>query len=313
MRSEFSKRGAAGWRVAGAAFACAAVLASGAEISRINESNWRAVASYNTDLRPVTDLLSGQRACSAFSGTGRDFLLILHSLTSDAVPKREASQRLSTGTSVGEAALRLDPIRVPPMSFNVFARFPVPTIALAVSAVLTGCGGGGGSSDQETSTVEASATSTAPGASTSSASTATGPSTTTSTAATSTGTDTATSTSASTSTDTTAQQSGDTSTVAVADTTAATSLGVGGGVAVVSAASTRSGVGMNLTGVTSYSPEMPTIDLMKKASPWITQCQNGYQSCTAFTGTARAYDTLEEASLSVDSDGWVKRDRKSVV
>lgn len=190
------------------------------------------------------------------------------------------------------------------MSFNVFARFPVPTIALAVSAVLTGCGGGG-SSDQETSTVEASATSTTPGVSTSSASTATGPSTTTSTAASSTGTDTATSTSVSTSTDTTAQQSGDTSTVAVADTTAATSLGVGGGVAVVSAASTRSGVGMNLTSVNSYSPEMPTIDLMKKASPWMTQCQNAYQTCTGFTGSARAYDTLEEASLPVDANGWV--------
>jgi len=69
--------------------------------------------------------------------------------------------------------------------------------------------------------------------------------------------------------------------------------------------STRSGAGMNLTSVISYTPEMPTIDLMKKASAWITQCQSG-SNCAGFTGGASAYDTLEEAHLNLDANGWVQ-------
>ena len=68
----------------------------------------------------------------------------------------------------------------------------------------------------------------------------------------------------------------------------------------------RSGVGMNLTSVNSYSAELPTIDLMKKASGWITQCQDGKGTCTGFATGARGYDTLEEGSLSVDANGWIK-------
>ncbi len=188
------------------------------------------------------------------------------------------------------------------MPLNVFARFPLPTIALAISTVLTGCGGGGGSSDQDASAVEASATSTAPGASTSSTATTTSS---TSTTTSSTGTDTATSTSTSTSTDTT-PQSGDTTTVASAGSTDATSSTLGGGLSVVQTVAKRSGVGMNLTSVNSYSAEIPTIDLMKKSSAWLTQCQDGKGTCTGFPAGARGYDTLEEASLNLDSDGWVK-------
>jgi hypothetical protein len=69
--------------------------------------------------------------------------------------------------------------------------------------------------------------------------------------------------------------------------------------------STRSGAGMNLTSVISYTSEMPTIDLMKKASAWITQCQSG-SNCAGFTGGESGYDTLEEAQLNLDANGWVK-------
>ena len=189
------------------------------------------------------------------------------------------------------------------MPFNVFARFPLPTIALAVSTVLTGCGGGGGSSDQDASAVEASVTSTAPGASTSSTTTTSTPTSSTSTSTASTGSD-ATSTSTSTSTDTSAQ-SGDTTTVASAGSTDTTPLTLGGGVSIVSTASNHSGVGINLSSITSYSPEMPTVDLMKKASPWLTQCQPG-ATCANFAVGASGYDTLEEAKLNLDAGGWVK-------
>ncbi len=194
------------------------------------------------------------------------------------------------------------------MSLNAFARFPLPTIALAVSAALTGCGGGGGGpSDQDSTSVEASATSTGPGVSTSSTSTSTSTTTSTSTETSSTGTDTTsgTSTTTSTATDT---STGDTSTttVASAGSSDGTTLGLGGGVSSASATTSRSGVGTNLNQVSYYSPETPTIDLMKKASPWLTQCTSGSGTCTGFSGTARAWDTLEEAKLDVDANGWIK-------
>ena len=192
------------------------------------------------------------------------------------------------------------------MSLNVFVRFPLPTIALAVSAALTGCGGGGGSSEQDSSAVEASVTSTAPVASTSST-TAT---TTTTSTTTSTSTDTSAASTTSTVPDTTTQQAGDsavsTTTVASAGSSDTTTLAAGSAPSVVSATAARSGVGTNLNQVSYYSPEVPTIDLMKKASPWLTQCTSGSGSCTGFTGTARAWDTLEEAKLDVDANGWIK-------
>ena len=182
------------------------------------------------------------------------------------------------------------------MSFNVFARFPLPAIALAVSAVLTGCGGGG-STDQDSASVDASATATAP-----------------------TSTSTSTSTSISTSTDTTqattsnsqsstSDQSVDGTDTVIASASSGTdtaALVTAGNVPAIAKAATRSGVGINLSMLNSYSPQMPTIDLMKKASTWITQCSTGLGSCAGFTGTARGYDTLEEGSLQLDADGWVK-------
>jgi hypothetical protein len=185
------------------------------------------------------------------------------------------------------------------MSVNVFERFRVPTIALAVSAVVAGCGGGGGSSSNEQDSV----TSTAP------SSTSTAVATTTTSTSTSTSTDADASTSSSSSTDTASQQPDTTVTVAAAgttvdSTTTAPAIVVGGGIA-VQTASARSGVGMNLNQISYYSPETPTIDLMKKASPWLTQCQSGVAACNALASPARAWDTLEESKLKLDANGWV--------
>ena len=185
------------------------------------------------------------------------------------------------------------------MSLNVFARFPLPTIALAVSAALTGCGGGG-SNDQDAAAVEASATSTAPGVSTSSTSTSTSTTTSTPTSTSSTGADT---TGGTTSTDT---STGDTTTVASTGSNDAAPIGTGGGIAIVATATKRSAAGMNLNQISYYSPEVPTIDLMKKASTWLTQCQSGTAVCNALPSPARAWDTLEEAKLNLDANGWVK-------
>jgi hypothetical protein len=71
--------------------------------------------------------------------------------------------------------------------------------------------------------------------------------------------------------------------------------------------STRSGVGMNLVSLDYYSSNLPTIDMMKKSGPWLTQC-NPYvgTQCKNFTGKAGTWDTLEESSLNLDSGGWVR-------
>lgn len=67
----------------------------------------------------------------------------------------------------------------------------------------------------------------------------------------------------------------------------------------------KSGVGVNLTGVKPYSAQIPTVDLMKKASPWMTQCTDKV-TCVNFVAPANGFDTLEEAKLDLDADGWVR-------
>ena len=71
--------------------------------------------------------------------------------------------------------------------------------------------------------------------------------------------------------------------------------------------SVRSGVGMNLGMLNTTSPEIPSIDLMKRAGAWYVGCTASTSStCTGFTGTARSFDTLEENKLDVDAQGWIK-------
>ena len=203
------------------------------------------------------------------------------------------------------------------MALNLFDSVRGSTIAIAVSALVSACGGGGGSNGDETT--QASATSTSVG------STAVGPVSTgatssegnTSTGATNTSTGTTnTSTGTDTSTTDSSQSSGGTSTTSTDPSTddGSTTVASAGGSTNASptsqvgthAASARSSLGMNLGTLDYYSPTLPTIDLMKKAAPWMTQC-NPYaagNTCNGFTGTARSYDTLEESSLDLDADGW---------
>jgi hypothetical protein len=69
----------------------------------------------------------------------------------------------------------------------------------------------------------------------------------------------------------------------------------------------RSGIGMNLGMLNTTSPEIPAIDMMKRGGAWYTGCNMATSStCTAFAGTARSFDTLEESRLDLDAQGWVK-------
>ena len=68
------------------------------------------------------------------------------------------------------------------------------------------------------------------------------------------------------------------------------------------ALSSHSGVGTNLAQVSYYGSQYPTIDFMKRAGNWLTQCTPSVnKDCTA-----AAWDTNEEAKLDLDADGWVK-------
>ncbi len=73
------------------------------------------------------------------------------------------------------------------------------------------------------------------------------------------------------------------------------------------AVSSRSGIGINLGTLTTVSPEIPSIDLMKRAGAWYVGCNiSTSSSCAGFTGTARSFDTLEEPQLDLDAQGWIK-------
>ncbi len=66
---------------------------------------------------------------------------------------------------------------------------------------------------------------------------------------------------------------------------------------------TRSGVGLNLSAVSYYSGEIPTIDVMKRAGAWMTQC-NGTTGCANFAHGAGTWDTQEESALDLDANGY---------
>ncbi|HEX7639792.1 MAG TPA: hypothetical protein VF457_15455 [Burkholderiaceae bacterium] len=52
-----------------------------------------------------------------------------------------------------------------------------------------------------------------------------------------------------------------------------------------------------------WATELPTFDVMKRASSWLTQCSSG-GTCSGFTGTAGTWDTQEESRLALDADGY---------
>lgn len=78
------------------------------------------------------------------------------------------------------------------------------------------------------------------------------------------------------------------------------------GATIQSAPATRSGAGLNLSPMSYWSPLSPTFDVMKRASAWLTQCNSTSSGCSGFAVGAGTWDTLEEASLDLDADGYPK-------
>ncbi len=200
------------------------------------------------------------------------------------------------------------------MALNFFDTVRGSTIALAASALVSACGGGGGSNGDETT--QASSTSTSSGSNavgTVSSGTNTDTDTTSGAGNTSTGT-TSTASGADTSiTDT--SQSGGPVTTPTTDTSTDGSTTVaasGSGTASPTSANgtrttSRSSLGINLGSLDYYAPTLPTIDLMKKANTWLTQCGAvAGSNCNGFTGSANSWDTLEESKLDLDANGWVR-------
>ena len=197
------------------------------------------------------------------------------------------------------------------MSLNFFDTLRGSTIAIAASALVSACGGGGGSSGNDEATQASSTSTSNSSGSAAVAPVSTGTDTTSSQGSTSTS---STTTSTDIGTADSSQPGGGTATTSTdpstdGSTTVATSGSGNASPTSVGSShvnSSRSSLGMNLGSLDYYSPALPTIDLMKKANPWLTQC-NPYSSgstCKNFTGSAGAWDTLEEAKLDLDSDGW---------
>ena len=86
------------------------------------------------------------------------------------------------------------------------------------------------------------------------------------------------------------------------DTTQAMTSGASSSAAVVSP---RSGVGLNLSAMNYFSSEVATIDVMKRAGSWLTQCNNT-QGCSNFAAGEGTWDTKEEARLNLDANGYPK-------
>lgn len=167
--------------------------------------------------------------------------------------------------------------------------------AFAIGALVTACGGGG------------EADSATPGTTVSSTS---GTSTSTSTSGTSTSTtDTTTSTTDTTTTTTT--QDGTTAIASTGDGHTGETTVVASSTAPVTSTATstatatakRSSVALNLAPVTYYSPGIPTIDVMKRAGGWLTQCSS---TCGTMPAGSSSWDTKEQAALDLDANGWVK-------
>jgi hypothetical protein len=258
---------------------------------------------------------ASHRPSAQVGGSGVAFPCFLHSLTSLAKPIDSASQHVSSGFADDEDWLRLIPTSVTQMALNFFDTLRGSTIAMAASALVSACGGGGGNAD-ETTQASATSASTSPAGGgfagdTLSTGTATVPAQGTSTVDTAT-VDTASGAGA---VDTLRAAVGPVGTIPAptADDTvvvASANTGSTGTKAVIGTraiGAAKSGLGINLGSLDYYGPSLPTIDMMKKASPWLTQC-NSYNSsaCKNFTGGASTWDTLEESKLDLDADGWVR-------
>ena len=260
-------------------------------------------------------------------GCGVTFPFYLHSLTRLDLPMKGASQHMSSGFAVDEDWLRLIPTPATYMAFNLVQTLRISSIAMAAGAVISGCGGGGSTPDDTASASGTSSVASVTGnsdttSSVTSANSVSAPVDTkssdvsASTAAAAAADDSsslvasaapaATEATTAVSLATNSTSSAGLTTAAVTTEAVTAAIGVLGASPVTTQKSTRSALGINLGTLDYYSPTLPTIDLMKKASAWITQC-NSYaagNTCKNFTGSASAYDTLEEASLNLDANGW---------
>jgi len=234
------------------------------------------------------------------------FPRFFHSLTAPDRPIDSASQHMSPGSSEDVDWLRPVPTSVTEMALNWIATVRASTMAMAIGAAVGGCGGGA-AGDAQTATSGTSSTSSAnSGSDTSSSTSGTAPTQDGATAVagsgdtatqTSGGTDASTTSTDGTTTTTAATDPGDPIVVAAAGTTTTTST--------ASSTPARSGAALNLSGLDYFSNELPTIDVMKRAGAWLTQCSGG-TNCAGFATGASAWDTLEESALDVDANGWVR-------
>ncbi|HEV8692454.1 MAG TPA: hypothetical protein VGQ91_19265 [Ideonella sp.] len=65
------------------------------------------------------------------------------------------------------------------------------------------------------------------------------------------------------------------------------------------------GIGVNLNAFDYYSPDMPTINQLRHAGGWYTQCSYPKDAgCTNFAPGASGWDTLEESKMKVDVNGY---------
>jgi hypothetical protein len=225
---------------------------------------------------------------------------------------------VSSGFAVDEDWLRLIPTSVNYMAFNFLSATRLPAVALAMGALVSGCGGGGGGASDPEAT-QASVSSSATVASTVGASTAadvgststsvtvdiaSSPSTDSSTA------DALAATVATVATVASTSVSGDTLPTIVASAAPSTGGLSSGATPMTTTGSTaksaRSGAGLNVGGLGYASPELPTIDLMKRAGAWLTQCGSAALGCKDFAAGQSGWETLEEAKLDLDAQGWVK-------
>ena len=263
----------------------------------------------------VAAVHSGARASFTCRDAGsregvEDFPPFLHSLTDQGLPIDSASQHMSSEFAGDVDWLRLIPISVTDMALNWIATARASTMALAVGgALVSGCGGGAANDTQaatsgtssssgtisgtdsstisSTTPTQAGATAAAGGDTTAQAPSTTDPSTGTA--------------SASTDSTTTGTDGSDPLVAAAANATSTPTSSA----AALTTGPVRSGAALNLGALDYYATELPTIDVMKRAGAWLTQCSGS--NCSGFaTAGASSWDTLEESALDVDANGWIR-------
>ena len=71
-------------------------------------------------------------------------------------------------------------------------------------------------------------------------------------------------------------------------------------------ANATSPLGINITALDYWATEWPLLDVMKRSSDWLPQCQSwGAEACQPLA-PARAWDTLEQDKIDLDTHGWVR-------